>query len=498
MNIKSYISSFLAVAGLLCLNACSLDKEPSGSADMKLNTISDFESQTRSCYAGFRSSSYYGGTMLLLADVMSDNLIITNSGRQTYREFFIFNIQATNGSISSFWNTAYNVILQANCVIEPLEGHNKFEGTSDEKTSYGLLAEAYTARAMAHFDLVRLFAPRYVDAASAASIKAIPYVTGTDPLAKPSRNTLAEVYEYILNDLTKAYALMEKTGDLHNATINTRFKQQSIAAVFSRVYLTMAADGNNLDMLAEAQAYAFDAITMNGSDILDQTSFYQLWHNGIIQSNPEVLLRIAILDTDGQTIGNYYGQASSDGGFRNDYAINYNLYHNLFLGQSNDVRTSAYTRADNYKESTYAGVYKYRTRGGTSPVNTTDAVVIRTPEMYLTIAEVFARAGGRDTDALLFLNLVRTKRYGSTPSDTPAGAALLKAIQDERRKELAFEGQRFFDLKRLNLMIERGNTGDIIDGSGTPASVQSISASDARTVWPIPQSEIDINPNLKN
>ncbi len=496
MKNKFYIPLLIAAAFTCIISACNLDKEPSGAADMELETIDDFDAQVRSCYEGLRSGNYYGGAMLILPDVMSDNLIITAAGLQSYRDIFNFNIENTNSAVSGLWSAGYNTILQANRVIEPLGASNKFEGTPDSTASFGLLAEAYAVRAMVHFDMVRLYAPRYVDAATGAVTPAIPYVTSTNSQAKPSRNTLSEVYGAIRNDLTKAYALIGKTGDMHNASVNTRVKQQSIAAILSRVYLTLAANGNDSTFLSNALFYANEAVAeLYGTDLLDRNGFYQIWHSSIAQTNPEVLLRIAILDTDGATIGNNYGQSSSDG-FRNNYAVNHTLYKNIYNADTTDIRITAYTRKDTYKDNVYAGVYKYRTRGGTSPVNVCDGVVIRTSEMYLTLAECYARLGD-DANALSLLNMVRVRRYAAVPSGTPTGSELLDLIRSERRKELAFEGQRFFDLKRLNQTIERGSSGDYIDGNGKVSEVESISASDTKTIWPIPLSETEVNPNLR-
>ena len=99
-------------------------------------------------------------------------------------------------------------------------------------------------------------------------------------------------------------------------------------------------------------------------------------------------------------------------------------------------------------------------------------------------------------DALSDLNLVKERRYSDYEEGTESGAALEKEIQLQRRLELAFEGHRFFDLKRRHEDVQRDGKGFMADGSGVPSSTQHVSADSPYYVMPIPQSEIDANKNM--
>jgi hypothetical protein len=111
----------------------------------------------------------------------------------------------------------------------------------------------------------------------------------------------------------------------------------------------------------------------------------------------------------------------------------------------------------------------------------------RTGEMYLIRAEAYARKGAA-TEALglLDLNTLRAARIAGYTNVTLSGVALANAIQTERRKELIGEGHRFFDLKRTTRQINRP------DCTGTC----TLGPSRREWTWPIPQSEIDANPNI--
>jgi hypothetical protein len=109
--------------------------------------------------------------------------------------------------------------------------------------------------------------------------------------------------------------------------------------------------------------------------------------------------------------------------------------------------------------------------------------VLRLSDVYLISAEAGARLN--KPDALTKLNTLVKQRdpskvYAST------GAQLVNDIITERRKEFAFEGDRFFDLNRLKLPIPRTAeypTGPIPYGS-------------PKRVLPIPQDELNVNPNI--
>ncbi len=98
-------------------------------------------------------------------------------------------------------------------------------------------------------------------------------------------------------------------------------------------------------------------------------------------------------------------------------------------------------------------------------------------------------------EALITLNRLRDLRYTSYAGGE-TGQALEDAIQFERRVELAFEGHRFFDIKRRGESVTRTNAGDIIDGTGNRPAVVVLPAGDHRFQFPIPIDEVNANPNF--
>jgi hypothetical protein len=111
--------------------------------------------------------------------------------------------------------------------------------------------------------------------------------------------------------------------------------------------------------------------------------------------------------------------------------------------------------------------------------------------MYLIRAEARAENGDL-AGALLDLNTLRAARInGYTPVAIGSKDALITAILEERFKELAFEGHRFWDLRRRNLPVER------LDSDAPNAASRVLPAGNFRFRLPIPNAEIQANPLIQ-
>jgi starch-binding outer membrane protein, SusD/RagB family len=93
------------------------------------------------------------------------------------------------------------------------------------------------------------------------------------------------------------------------------------------------------------------------------------------------------------------------------------------------------------------------------------------------------------------VNTIAINRDGSFAGYSSSGADLLSDIILERRKELAFEGHRYWDLARYNVDVERNDVNNKYSDLGAPLSIP---AGNFRRIMPIPQSEIDANPTIRD
>ena len=124
----------------------------------------------------------------------------------------------------------------------------------------------------------------------------------------------------------------------------------------------------------------------------------------------------------------------------------------------------------------------------------------RIAEQYLIAAEASAMAGGQEAQANKYLNALRGARIPGYEAEDYSGDELLEQIKAERAKELFGEGFRFTDLKRWNKGFARSEAQDsqIINNAGSNnTEFLQKSASDPHWLWPIPQAEIDANPQIQ-
>ena len=192
---------------------------------------------------------------------------------------------------------------------------------------------------------------------------------------------------------------------------------------------------------------------------------------------------------------NYY-QVVGTSGIRSEYVVDFNLRQQYL---ATDVRTASYIQTSPFNGVMQNHVVKYNGRPG-QPVGVVDGKALRTAEVLLNRAEANYR-NSNQTAALADLNLLKANRYtGFVNLINLTGVPLLNEILRERRLELAFEGDRFWDLKRLNLPVQRdGTKGDRADGTGVTYLFLNLPVTGSgshKFQLPYPTLEVNFNKNL--
>lgn len=477
---KIFFLNAVLIALSLFVSGCSDFLEVTSDKELSdqnaLEEIGDFDMATLAVYESMRSEYYEGLFNRIVVDAMSDNMVVNYEGRKTYSEFADFAFSSNTYGLESFWLQAYNAILSTNAVIEKLETDNKFVGTGDEVQSKNLLGECLVLRGYIHFELVRAFATNYKDATDNAL--GIPYKTSTE-VTTPSRNTVKEVYIYAIADMENGIKMMEPA---YNAKNNARLNIKSASALLARVCLTKGED-------AKAIQYATAAIKGDGTDLCEPDNFESLF--SVSMSVPEVLFRLAVVAADDFQPGAAWGQGSEQS-YKSEYCVSYSLGQ---LYKETDCRNSEVKKVA-LEDKQYLVPWKYNGRTKEAQGGVVDISMVRVAEMYLTRAEAYYNSSN-PVGALKDLNYVRAKRYTDYVEGTETGKSLENAIQLERRLELAFEGDRFYTLKRRGENVVRDGKGHYADGTGNPAAKQEILASSPYYLLAIPQSEINANPNME-
>jgi putative outer membrane protein probably involved in nutrient binding len=475
---KIYKKIGLLLSLVTLFTACDLDREPyDGIESEKLfSTVEGAQTALKGVYTSFQNYGYYhnSGGLFICPDILSDNLTYNFKGRGSFRTLYEMRYNKTENGYN-IYKRGYLLVSRANNILDNLD--NLKQATDAVKNA--IKGEALALRAIGHFDVARVYCKIPTQSADAKQSMGIAYLKSFDPEGKPRRygTTVDNTYKEIISDLETALTLMDDSKK------NGQLNKTAVQAILSRVYLYY---GN----YQKAKEHADAAIADGSFNIAPRDQFANVWKDTYTKN---VLFRILFTEKERIQIGSAYGQKTS-GQNKAEFVCSYDLYQ---LYQNTDIRKSTTISTDPYDSGLYNTVSKYIGRDG-GAANVVDGKYIRLEEVYLTRAEANYRLGNA-SQALADLDAVRSQRYSSFTSGNETGTALLDAILLERRLELAFEGDRFFTLKRLGLPIQRNATkGALADGTGTPpaAGWVTLPAGDYRWQLPIPEDAFSSNPNL--
>jgi hypothetical protein len=407
------------------------------------------------------SPNLYGRSTPLFGDLVSDNVYISTVNSNRYLDFFQINYTTTDENGQGIWQSAYSTILRANNVINSsLQGNENIDQ---------LRGEALAIRGLMYFELVKFFAKPYTVDPNALGV---PLILVYDPTLKPQRNSLQEVYTQIEKDFTDAANLM--TQDKSSGF----FTKWAATALLARMYQFK---GEWDKALTTAQ----DVINNSGYSLLQLNDVLSFWQNNTNRDDKlEVLFEIvfdATNNINNSSLPYFYDQ----GGYGDALATEslYDLYSNT------DVRKDLFIVGSPIRGADAKVVNKFPNTGA---ADKDEMKVIRMSELYLIAAEA-AYHSNDETTALTYLNDVATERDPSFAGYSSSGQALLDDILLERRKELAFEGHRYWDLARNNLNVTRVDLANNYPGN-VPLILET---TNFRRILPIPQGELDANPNIR-
>ena len=417
--------------------------------------------------------NYYsspGSGLQGLPDILSDNVIIAQTGRRSNQDYYNYRyVAGTGGAIDLYWSEAYEAVNVANLVIAQIDNL----GDGAEKNN--ILGQALAIRAWAHFDLVRVYGKIPTQSADANASLGVVYIKvedgdTEDPFAEPARETVASNYTEIIGDLERASQLIgEDNGQ-------GKLNADGVYGLLSRVYLYNGEYQKVIDAADEVSVPLATAEELEG-----------LYTDA---NEAGIVVKLAIntsSESGGNNVGVLYSQSNATSTI-SEYVFDFDFFNSI---DEDDQRRDVISFVGLNQDNQYNAISKFL--GETGQVNgRVDVKVMRAAEVLLNKAEAQFELG---QDALSTLNQLRDLRYVAYAGGE-SGSALEDAIQFERRVELSFEGHRFFDLKRRGEPVMRSTMGDIIDGSGTSPDFPTLAADNFRFQLPIPIAEINANQNI--
>lgn len=479
--LKAIILVPFLIAPLACDDKLEIDPRQSLSPELALSTESDLVGLLIGAYDGLQNQSSYGGDIQMMADLWANRFYLRFRG--TFQGLgHIASVTGTtnpiltdNGWATGIWRNAYRTINICNLVLENLD---LSEGAI-RNTSW-VQGEALFIRGSLYFELVRLYGKTWDDGNNNTNL-AVPLILTSTPFDVdelteedyPARSSVAAIYNQAKADLELAATLLP-TANSYYATRWAAYAQLSRIALMQGDYVA-------------ARDYANTVIT--GASALHplNTPFSSLWLNYINFGGVaprEYIFYIRVTPQDGfNGLNNYYGQARSSiagSAGRGDFDVQ-SAFRSLYpSGDKRGTFASSYTPG----ASGYVGgssgrglTLKHIDRFGHVPV-------IRMAEMYLTRAEANYRLGTSvGATPLADVNTIRARAEAPLLPDITSVDQILR----ERMLELAHEGHFLHDIKRT-----RGN----MPGSNNTVE-QRVPWNSNALIFPIPQRELDVNPNLQ-
>ncbi len=435
------------MAGFFYLTSCNkvLDVAPLQSIDAEtaIETDEDVNAAVVGCYSILGGGQLYGTNLFLLPDLLASESYCTWRGTfQGQRQVASKTMTADNSESARTWVAGYRAINNANLVLANLDK------VSDPGLKAQYEGEALFVRGILHFELVRLYAKPWGATTDNSHIGVVIKTTPTTTEAQASQSTprtsVANVYTQVIDDLENAAALLPEDN-------GTRASRYTALAFLSRVYLQQNEYAKARDAASEVIESGYYALNASVSAAFSNKNTKEsIWE---IQQNDQ---NNAGQSNDGMATfyANLIGIGRADVRISSAFLANY---------PSGDLRRSEwYYLGETRTTSNFCGKWKAFAQ---------NLPVVRIAEMYLTRAECNLRLStsigdSPDNDMAEVRNSIRTNSAFSA-------SVTLADVLKEREIELAFEGVRIHDFKRL-----KKSTG-------------AFAWDDAKLVMPIPRREVD-------
>lgn len=473
------------------------------------NTASDAEAAIRGCYNVFYATDYYQWENVMLSDVRSDNAYPGGNNEETFYDYDRFILPPGNTHSYAHWKALYNGIARCNVLLQKINDITDAALTAERKSQ--ITGEAKFLRAFHYYQLVKLYGgvPLELESNSADPGK-----------TKKPRSTEKEVYDQIVSDLEAAAADLpdQYNGPAGSSTENTpavnkvRATKGAANAMLAKVWAQRSdRDYNKVLQYCNAviASPAGYALLASYDDVFDGNHDY----------NSESILEIPYEsgNWDASCWGVELFLAPEDGWQK--YCVPSKDLVAAYDAAGDNVRKNAnivfWTISDgasepkaiwpdeNWNPCQDAGTaipfnYKQKNAGGWASGD--NFYLLRLADIMLLKAEALNETGDQAGAVAALLPVRNRVHLGSVTAGSQD--QMKTAILLERRLELAFEGQRWDDLVRAGKAVEvMSNLNEYTytceNGIQGPAVKMDYShCNEQRLILPIPQFEIDANPNL--
>lgn len=460
---------------LLSASSCNryLDTEPISDQIVTpatpLASAKDAEEAMNTIYSAF-GNEYWQLDYFFNGDAQTDAAYAGADNVQNFQQDY-YQILATNTNVNRDWNYLNTFIYQTNIILNYVDGVTDASLSSTRKNE--MKSEAAIMRALYRFHMVQLWGDVPIVNKAVTNLNSQNFEEVYSQVY-PARKPVAEVYIAIISDLEGAIAAAPASSNKFRATKGAAY------ALLAKVYATKP----NPDW-AKVKQY-IDMVTAEGYSLVPT---YDSLFDGKHEGNSE-----SIFEANGNAGSVWaWGTFMFTGTDWKKFNVPSNDLVKAFNDNSDTQRLASTVLFDKvnwsdpyWPSSKYPFANKMRQTDGHQ-----NFYILRYADILLLKAEALAKTGDL-AGAALQLNKVRA-RVGLAPVVFTSADDAINKILDERKLELSFEGQRWFDLKRTGKAVSILSQQK--DGNGVILSYAK-NINESRLLWPIPQAQIDKNQNL--
>jgi tetratricopeptide (TPR) repeat protein len=456
-------SGFLATS---CKKFLSPQPEQLLLSDSAITSVNDVNVLLISAYDALQSGNVLGGMMNVYGEMMSDDSRMNENRLTPFGTQEIYNgtTSIQIGSLRDMWRDCYTAVSRANYVLDAIDNNPAVQNDPTyARNNNRIRGEALFIRAVVHFELMRFWSMPYnTSNPGENSADQSGVILRTKPVKKLSddykqkRATIEECYTQIIQDLKDADVALSNAGIL---TSNKFASAYAAKAVLTRV---LFCKGD----YAQAINYAKEVINSNKYVLADSLQLYYAANGTPASALNETIFGL-------QNIANDNSNALPNWFFNRGGAVAFNVATDIYNGlPATDRRKTMIFPTQVSKK------FSYVTGTGNLQVSS-NLIYIRLAELYLTLAESQMMQGNA-TDALAAYNKIRQRAFKNNYVAETSTVGLLEKIQNERRIELLFEGDRYLNLRRMQKPLRKGG----------PEVYRQF-------LFKIPQEEISANPDIR-
>jgi hypothetical protein len=480
------------------LASCSMDQEPYSEVvpETYVKDAQSVNTLVLGCYNGLQNVMHYEWAM---TELRSDNARMYGNNSTSNTTKLVEQLdQSTIGTehewVADYWNACYALISRVNSMLS----HLGVVGDATLRSQYE--AEGLFLRALEYFNIVRLWGPAFI----------VTQKTPSEVARYMQRSTVDETYALIEGDLERIIAngMLPEVMDGANTG---RADMTAVKALLAKVYATHYQKGDA--QYARARQLCLEVLqgakAGNPTSAADLVSYPDIFSTSN-EMNKEILFTVRYLSGNvglGSPFGNMFAPINNAAiviiGTSNNYNTPSDNLIAAYQSEGDVVRFNTNISQGYYNPTTGATVNVNYCKKYLTPVTTqfdgeSDWPLLRVGDIALLFAELDNELNGPTSTALNYLNMIRQRAGIATydASDLSTTYDFREAVRLERRLELAFENQRWFDLQRWETTTNVVNKYLATEAFYAGYSYEVKPIAEWQTMLPVPVSVFNINPQV--